>query len=86
MTDSACLVVLTGRAGTVYAPEGDAMSDAQPPTPGQICYEGAWKVHQELYPKAHRVPWRELHPAHKRGWEAAAQAVLAQCTPQKETP
>lgn len=46
------------------------------PTPGQVAYEAAWRVHQELYPKAHRTPWRELHPAHKRGWEAAAQAVL----------
>lgn len=47
------------------------------PTPGQVAYEAAWRVHEELYPKAHRVPWRQLHPAHKRGWEAAAQAVLA---------
>jgi hypothetical protein len=53
------------------------------PTPGQIAYEGAWTVHQALYPKAHRVPWRQLHAVHKQMWDAAAQAVLAQGQPQE---
>ena len=60
------------------------MSDT--PTPGQVAYEAAWRVHEELYPKAHRTPWRELHPAHKRGWEAAAQAVLDAARAQEELP
>jgi len=60
------------------------MSDTR--TPGQIAYEAAWKVHEELYPKAHRTPWRQLHPAHKRGWEAAAQAVLDARQAQEQAP
>lgn len=52
-------------------------------TPGQICYEAYCES---------RDPWaytafRLLTPAGKRHWEAAAQAVLAQCTPpQEDTP
>jgi hypothetical protein len=55
------------------------------PTPGQVAYEAACRVHQELYPQAHRVPWRELHSSHTRGWDAAAAAVVAGLLPRRPT-
>jgi hypothetical protein len=52
------------------------------PTPGQICYE----AHAHVWDPAMLCtpPWRCLPPKHRAAWEAAAQAVLAQCPPQAE--
>jgi hypothetical protein len=51
-------------------------------TPGQVAYEAFCES---------RDPWaytafQHLPVAQQRDWETAAQAVLAFCTPQKETP
>jgi hypothetical protein len=51
-----------------------------PPTPGQVAYEAYWGA--RYYPT--RRCWQDLRPAEQQRWEAAAAAVLAQCTPQEE--
>lgn len=57
----------------------DAMSDTK--TPGQVCYDGFWRTTHPDF----RDDWPTLPPSAKARWEAAAQAVLAQCTPREET-
>lgn len=55
------------------------------PTPGQVAYAAYAAVLDPL------APWgtpgfAELPDIHQRAWEAAAAAVLAQCTRQEDTP
>lgn len=56
------------------------MNDAR--SPGQICYEGFWRTTRPDF----RDDWPLLPPSTQARWEAAAQAVLTQCTPQEESP
>jgi hypothetical protein len=57
---------------------------SETPTPGQVAYEAharAWDRDMLCTPA-----WACLPARHKDAWEAAAQAVLAHCTPQEDTP
>jgi hypothetical protein len=65
------------------AQQAHAMRDI--PTPGQIAYEGYMRVH---FGTGQAVAWgyAMLEPHERDAWEAAAQAVRAQCTPQEDTP
>jgi hypothetical protein len=61
------------------------MSDT--PTPGQIAYEAFMRAAlASLAAQEAIMPWESpLFLASERAcWEAAAQAVLAQCTPQED--
>jgi hypothetical protein len=53
-------------------------------TPGEICY-AAWHaiVIPALVP-GYTEDWSQVSALEQRAWEAAAQAVLTQCTPQEE--
>jgi len=48
------------------------------PTPGQVCYE----AYLRTWPIPGLRTWDEEPLVQQRAWEAAATAVLAQCTPQ----
>ena len=55
------------------------------PTPGQICYA----AHVHTYCVAGHPCWpafADIPPLTQRAWEAAAEAVLTQCTPQEDAP
>jgi len=54
------------------------------PTPGQIAYAAWWMTFGDDPPLADA--YQALTPRARRAWEAAAQAVLAQCTPREEMP
>jgi hypothetical protein len=56
----------------------------EPRTPGQIAYE----AHAHFWDRdlLCTPAWTCLPAMHRDAWEAAAQAVLAQCTPQEERP
>lgn len=57
-------------------------------TPGQRAY-AAYVTAVERQPVAAPITtamWVRLLPGEQRAWEAAAQAVLAQCPPQEDTP
>ena len=56
------------------------MNDAR--SPGQVAYEAFWRTTGADF---NGVAWSMLPPLTQARWEAAAQAVLAQCT-QQETP
>jgi hypothetical protein len=51
-------------------------------TPGQVAYEGFWCTTSPDF----RDDWPMLPPSTQARWEAAAQAVLAQCPPQENAP
>jgi hypothetical protein len=52
------------------------------PTPGLAAYVGFWGSRGPNF----RDEWPRLPLSTKARWEAAAQAVLAQCTPQEDAP
>jgi hypothetical protein len=54
------------------------------PTPGQVAYETFVRVGYPGIDEPADGLWQTLRPDLKRAWEAAAQAVLAQGTPQEE--
>jgi len=59
---------------------------AETPTPGQICY-AAWEMtlQQRGISQAQTTQmWQLMSTKEQAAWEAAAQAVLAQCRPPKE--
>jgi len=51
-------------------------------TPGQTAYAAYMAVLSLSFP----MDFAALTDLQRRAWDAAAQAVLVQCTPQKETP
>jgi len=53
------------------------------PTPGEICYEAFWRTTGADF---QGVAWPMLPPLTQARWEAAAQAVLVQCTHQENAP
>jgi hypothetical protein len=59
------------------------------PTPGAIAYAAYWQTHYTLRHPTHSkalIGWTKLMPKTQQCWEAAAAAVLAQYTPQEDTP
>ena len=57
------------------------MNDAR--SPGQIAYEEFWRTTGADF---QGVAWPMLPPLTQARWEAAAQAVLVQCTHQENAP
>jgi len=55
------------------------------PTPGQLAYE-AYNAAYDTEMVWGDHGWFALPIMTQRAWEAAAQAVLAQCTPQEDPP
>ena len=63
------------------------MSDTPTRTPGQIAYQAYWRICAPKVSAAMTAQiWSALSPTTHAAWDAAAQAVLAQCTPQENAP
>jgi hypothetical protein len=55
------------------------------PTPGEIAYAAFWSACAQAF-GADVDPWASIYPGTRAAWDAAAQAVLAQGTPQEDQP
>jgi hypothetical protein len=67
------------------AQQAHAMRDT--PTPGQIAYDAWWTTFGDgRNDPPYAETYATLSPRAQQSWEAAAQAVLAQCTPPEDRP